>query len=139
MDLGVLPEEGLQHPHHPHNRPRNGPARHRRREKRAAARVVHAEEAKAALTLEEKEILEMAEEAAMEPIVPVKDSKEIENEKVVQAENINTKVTSTSATEVVDEVCSDLEYKTKSEDDNKAIPKKVEVLAKLPKPPRVRD
>ena len=132
VDLGVLPEEGLQHPHHPHKRSRNGPTRHRRREKRAAARVVHAEEAEAALTLEEKEILEMAEEAAMEPIVPVKDSKEIENEKVVQAENINTKVTSTSATEVVDEVCSDLEYK---EDDDKAIPKTVEVSAKLPKPP----
>ena len=139
MDLGVLPEEGLQHPHHPHKRSRNGPTRHRRREKRAAARVVHAEEAEAALTLEEKEILEMAEEAALEPIVPVKDSKEIENEKVVQAENINTKVTSTSATEVFDEVCSDLEYKSRSLDDEKAIPKTAEVSANVWKPPPERD
>ena len=72
VDLGVLPEEGLQHPHHPHKRSRNGPTRHRRREKRAAARVVHAEEAEAALTLEEKEILEMDEEDVMEAIVNVK-------------------------------------------------------------------
>ena len=53
VDLGVLSQEPPPlHP--PPKEARNGPARLRRREKRAAARVVHAEEA---LTLEEKEQL----------------------------------------------------------------------------------
>ena len=39
---------------------RNGPARQRRREKRAAARVAQAEEAEAALAVEERVVLELA-------------------------------------------------------------------------------
>ena len=69
----------------------------------------------------------MAEEAVKEGIVPVKRSMENESEKV-QAENINIETTNTSATEVVDEVCSDLEYTSRSQDDNKAIPKTAEVF-----------
>ena len=41
----------------------------------------------------------------MEAIVPVMDSKETGKENVVQAENINTTLTSTSATELVEEAC----------------------------------
>ena len=98
MDLGVL-HEGH---HHPPNRSRNGPARQRRREKRAAARLAEAEEAEAALSVEEREVLEMAGEAG--PKSPVKGMKEAVVEKFKDDNQIATK---TSATEVLDEVCSD--------------------------------
>ena len=75
----------------------------------------------------------MAGEAVKEAIVPVKGSMEKESEKV-QAENINTETTNTSATEVVDEVCSELEYRSRSPDDDKVIPKTAEVSANVSKP-----
>ena len=68
----------------------------------------------------------------------MKGSLEKENERV-QAENINAETTNTSATEVVDEVCSDLEYKSRSLDDEKEIPKTAEVSANVWKPPPERD
>ena len=34
VDLGVLPDEGLHHPHHPRNHSRNAPARQCRRQAR---------------------------------------------------------------------------------------------------------
>ena len=80
----------------------------------------------------------MAEEAGKEAIVTVKGSMEKGSEKV-QAENINAETTNTSATEVVDEVCSYLEYKSRSPDDDKAIPKTAEVSANASKPPPARD
>ena len=83
-------------------------------------------------------ILEMAEEAVKESIVPVKGSMEKESEKL-QAENINAETTNTSAKEVVDEVCSDFEYKSRSPDDDKAIPTTAEISAIVSKPPPVRD
>jgi hypothetical protein len=46
----------LNHPHHPGNHSRNGPARQRQREKRAAACRVQAEDAEEALNAEEKEV-----------------------------------------------------------------------------------
>ena len=55
--------------------------------------------------------------------------KETEKEKVVQAENITTKVTSTSATEVAEEVCSNLDFKTESENEDKAISKTAEAFS----------
>jgi hypothetical protein len=54
-------------------------------------------------------------------------------------ENIHTGTTNSSATEVVDEVCSDLEYKSRSPDDDKAIPKTAEVSANVSKPPPARE
>jgi hypothetical protein len=57
-DLGALQDV----PHHPPIHSRNGPSRQRRTEKQAAARVADAEEAVAALSVEEREVLEIAEE-----------------------------------------------------------------------------
>ena len=126
VDLGVL-EEG---PHLPPNLSRNGPARQRRRERRAAARLANAEEAEAALSAEEQELLEMAARAGSQsPVqqvnVPEKGSKDVETVKAqnvpekgsndVETENAqdvtdNSKATKTSAIEVTDEVCKDSEY-----------------------------
>jgi hypothetical protein len=58
MYLGAI-QDG---PHHPPNHSRNGPSRQRGREKRAADCVADAEEAVAALAVEEREVLEIAEE-----------------------------------------------------------------------------
>ena len=63
VDLGVLPDEGLHYSHHPRNNSRTGNARQCRREKLAAARRVQLEQAEAALTVEDKVVLEMAERA----------------------------------------------------------------------------
>jgi hypothetical protein len=61
VDLGVPFQQDLQ-PHHPQKQHcRNGPAQQRRRERRAAACQATAEEAEAMLSLEEKEMVEMAE------------------------------------------------------------------------------
>ena len=115
VDLGPLHDDGLrQHQPPPRNPSRNGPARQRRTEKRADARKAQAEQAEATLTEEEKEVLEMAERAAskspvQDTVVPVEGSKEVEDKKVVAAEDCNNKGTQTSSKEVVDEVCSNSE------------------------------
>ena len=138
VDLGAL-HDG---PHHPPNHSRNGPSRQRRREKRAAARVVDAEEAVAALSVEEREVLEIAEEVVskspvQESNVPGKGSEEAAIEKV---EVVKPTATKASEAEVVDEVCTDSEYgsRTPQEDPN-AKHNLVEVPFKHPKPPPVRD
>ena len=123
MDLGVLPEEGVHHPQHPRNHSRNGLARQHRREKRAAARRVQAEQAEAALTVEEKQVLEMAERAAtnshvQESTVPAKAAEGFE--------------------EIVDEVCSDSVYESRLPDDTEADPKPEKVTSISLKPPPVR-
>ena len=137
VDLGAL-QDG---PHHPPNHSRNGPSRQRRREKRAAARVADAEEAVAALSVEEREVLEIAEETVskspvQESNVPGKGSEEAEIEKV---EVVNPMATKASAVEVVDEVCTNSEYESRTPEDPNAKPNSVEVPAKHPKPPPVRD
>ena len=86
-------------PHHPPNHSRNGPSRQRCREKRAAACVADAVEAVAALSVEEREVLEIAEEVVskspvQEPNVPEKGSEEVEIEKV---EVVNPMATKASA------------------------------------------
>ena len=75
VDLGVLSQESPPPP----KQTRNGPARLRRREKRAAACRANAKEAEATLTAEEREVLEWAEKAktkavAEKAIVPVEES-----------------------------------------------------------------
>ena len=135
VDLGAL-HDG---PHHPPDHSRNGPSRQRRREKRAAARVVDAEEAVAALSVEEREVLDIAEKAkssVQQANVPEEGSKEVEVEKV---ENVNPMETKASAREVVDEVCMDSEYESGKPEDPNAKPNSVEVPANHPKPPPVRD
>ena len=137
VDLGAL-HDG---PHHPPNHSRNGPPRQRRREKRAAARVAEAEEAVAALSVGEREVLEIAEEVfskspVQESIVPEKGSEEVEIEKV---EVVNPMATKASAVEIVDEVCVDSEYESRTPEDPNAKPNSVEVPTKHPKPPPVRD
>ena len=141
VDLGAL-QDG---PHHPPNHSRNGPSRQRRREKRAAARVADAEEAVAALSVEEREVLEIAEETVsnstvQESNVPGKGSEEAAIEKV---EVVKPTATKASEAEVVDEVCTDSEYgsRTPQEDpeDPNAKHNLVEVPFKHPKPPPVRD
>ena len=134
VDLGVLSQES------PPTQTRNGPARLRRREKRAAARKANAEEAEATLTAEEREVLEWAEKAktkavAEKAIVPVEESTDVEPKKTEQVE----KETQTSAVEVTDELCKDSEYGSKSPNDsNKEEPKSVEA-ASHQKPPPIRD
>ena len=142
VDLGVLPDEGLHHPHHPHlprNPSRNGPSRQRRREKRAAARSAQAEQAEAAPNVEEKEMLEIAEKAASNsPVqkanVPAKGLEELEAKEVVIVEE-----TKTSNTEIVDEVCPDSVYESKTRDEPEANPNPRNVTAMHFKPPPVRD
>ena len=136
VDLGVLSQESPPPP----KQTRNGPARLRRREKRAAARKANAEEAEATLTAEEREVLEWAEKAktkavAEKAIVPVEESTDVEPKKTEQVE----KETQTSAVEVTDELCKDSEYGSKSPNDsNKEEPKSVEA-ASHQKPPPIRD
>ena len=135
VDLGVLSQESPPPP----KQTRNGPARLRRREKRAAARKANAEEAEATLTAEEREVLEWAEKAktkavAEKAIVPVEESTDVEPKKTEQVE----KETQTSAVEVTDELCKDSEYGSKSPNDSKEEPKSVEA-ASHQKPPPIRD
>ena len=130
VDLGVL-EEG---PHLPPNLSRNGPARQRRRERRAAARLANAEEAEAALSAEEQELLEMAARAgSRSPVqqvnVPEKGSKDVETEKD-QDDTDNSKATKASAIEVTDEVCKDSEYDLRTNDEPDAEPIAVEIPTK---------
>ena len=143
VDLRSLREDSVRLHQHPRNHARNGPARQRRTEKRAAARKAEAEQAEAALNEEEKEMLEMAERAvskspAHEALKPVEGSKEAEDEKVVAVENSN-KSTQTSAKEVVDEVCPNSEYELKLLDDSNAELEPIKEPANHPKPPPVRD
>ena len=90
VDLGVLGQEPP--PHSPPKQTRDGPARLRRRNKRAAARKANAEEAEENLTAEEKEVLVLAAKAedtrvAVKAIVPpTKDSTDIEAEEPEQVE-----------------------------------------------------
>ena len=132
VDLGVL-EEGT---HRPPNLSRNGPARQRRRERRAAARSVNAEEAEAALSAEEREVLGMAARAGSQsPVqqvnVPEKGSKDAETEK---AQDVTAKATKASAIEVADEVCKDSEYDSRTNDEPDAEPEKAQdVTAKATK------
>ena len=143
VDLGVLPEEGVQHPQHPRNQSRNGPARQRRREKRAAARRVQAEQAEAALSVEEKEVLDMAERAAtdsrvQESTLPPKAVEGFEGEKVDIEEAIDKMAAESSNTEIVDELCSDSVYESRLPVDPEAEPKPEKESTKSQKPPLVR-
>ena len=106
VDLGSLHDDGLRLHQHPHKHAGNGPARQRRTEKRAA----EPEQAEAALTEEEKDVLDLAERAASKSPVhqalkPEEGSKEAEDEKDVAVENYSNISTQTSAKEVEDEVC----------------------------------
>ena len=88
VDLGVLPDEGLHYSHHPRNNSRTGNARQCRREKLAAARRVQLEQAEAALTVEDKVVLEMAERAVsnshlQDSTVPAKVAEGFEGKKVL--------------------------------------------------------
>ena len=58
---------------------------------------------------------------------------------VKKVENVNPMATKASAREVVDEVCMDSEYESGKPEDPNAKPNSVEVPAKHPKPPPVRD
>jgi vacuolar-type H+-ATPase subunit F/Vma7 len=138
VDLGVLEELHGPHGHLPPNLSRNGPARQRRRERRAAARSANAEEAEAALSAEEQEVLEMAARAgSRSPVqqvnVPEKGSKDVETEK---AQDVTAKETKASAIEVADEVCKDSEYDSRTNDEPDAEPIAVEIPTK---PPPIRD
>ena len=139
VDLEVLPQEVLPPPP---KHSRNGPARLRRREKRAAARKADAEEAEAKLTTEEKEVLELAANAknkvmVEEAIVSAKVATNLAPKKSAQVEQQQSKA---SAVEVTDEVCSDSEYGARAPpDESKAKPKSVEVKKHHPKPPPIRE
>ena len=61
---------------------------------------------------------------------------EVDDKTVVAVEDSNNKETQTSATEVVDEVCSNSEYELRSPDESKAKPKPA---VENPKPPPLRD
>ena len=88
-------------PHHP----RNGPSHQRRRQKRAEARRVTAEEATHELSNEEAEILELAEEAYRESKVD-KEASEIVAE---EAKDITGRAEKVSE-EPIDELCPDNVY-----------------------------
>ena len=108
----------------------------RRREKRAVARVADAEEAEAALSVEEREVLQIAGQDVskshfQQDIVPEEGSIEVKKVK-----DDNPMEIEASATEVIDEVCNDSEYESRSTDDDpNAKPISVEVPANHPKPP----
>ena len=129
VELGVL-EEG---PKLPPNPSRNGPARQRRRERRAAERVAKAEEAEAALSVEEQEVLEMAVKAIKEVNVPEKGLTDVESETV---QDVSAKATKAFELEVVDEVCNDSEFELKANDEPDAKPCAVDIPTK---PPPIRD
>ena len=144
MDLGSVHVQGLHHRQQPANHSRNGPARQRRTEKRAAAHKAQAEEAEAALTEEEREVWEMAERAksispVQEAFVPAQGKNKLEEEKAVAVEKVNKLATKTAGIEVVDEVCADTEYESRLSDEPKDKPKSTEVTINLPKSPPVID
>ena len=139
VDLGVLGQEPP--PHSPLKQTRNGPARLRRRNKRAAARKAKAEEAEEFLTAEEKEVLVLAEEAESKEVVvkaiaSTKDSED-PTEEPKNTEKVE-KETQTSEAEVIDELCTNSEYGSRTPGDSKDSPKSVEVR-KHQKPPPRRD
>ena len=113
VDLGVL---GQESPPHLSSKPtRNGPARLRPREKRAAARKANAEETESFLTAEEKEVLVLAEKAedkavAVKAIVTLEDSADFEAKETGQVKE----ATKTSEVEVINEICADAEYGSRS-------------------------
>ena len=117
VDLGVLQQQDQQPHHPPHKHSRYGPAQERRRERRAAARKAAAVEAESALSPEELELLELAEDAKS-----VKDSADANatvKAKIKEQENRNAtlkneEAAKTSVKEVNDEVCPDSEYESKS-------------------------
>jgi hypothetical protein len=107
VDLGDVSQD--PHLHHPPQKPsRNGPAQQRRRERRAAVRQAAAEEAEAALSLVEIEVLEMADTA--------KNKKVAEQAKVATKAKDDTekvsviKVLKKKVDEIPDEVVPDSEY-----------------------------
>ena len=125
VDLGVLQQQDLQHHHPPPKPSRNGPAQKRRRERRAAARKAAAEEAESALSPEELEVLELAENAksieVAEQAVSDPNDKIAAKVKPPNAIQKDEEGSKTSVKEVRDEVCPDSEYgsKTPSQDDPK--------------------
>ena len=102
--------------------------------------MAYAEEAEAALSVEEREVLEIAGQAVskshfQQDIVPEEGSIEVKKVK-----DDNPMEIEASATEVIDEVCNDSEYESRlTDDDPNTRPISVEVTANLPKPPPVRD
>ena len=138
VDLGAL----CDGPHHPPNhQSRNGPSRQRRRERRAAARVAEAVKAVAALSVEEREVLEIAEEVVSKSTVPESSAPEEGSEEagIEKAEQDNPMAPKASAVEVVDEVCDDAEYESRILKEPNAKPNSVEVPVKHPNPPPVRE
>jgi hypothetical protein len=86
--------------------------------------LANAEEAEAALSAEEQELLEMDARAGFRsPVqqvdVPEKGSKDVETEK---DDTDNSKATKASAIEVTDEVCKDSEYDLRTNDEPDAEP-----------------
>ena len=135
VDLGVLQQQDLQHHHPPPKHSRNGPAQERRRERRAAARKAATEEAETALSLEELEVLEMAENAKSDEMPPqaIEAAKAKVVEKAKPSAILKDKSASeTSEEEVKDEVCPDAEYGSK--DDQKTVTNPT-----VEPPPPVRD
>ena len=131
VDLGVLSRQDPQ-PQHPQNQhPRNGPAQQRRRERRAAARQAAAEEAEAILTLEEKEVLDLAENAKAN-----QDAEQVEDTTDDAGEVTIIEVVQTSVEEITDEVVTDSEYESMavSKDDPQTESSPIEEP-----PPPVRD
>ena len=102
VDLGVLPQQDPR-PHHPPGHPGNGPTQQRRRERRAAAG-----QAEAALSPEEKEVLDIAKhnQDAEEATDLTNAKNEHETVKVS-----NNEAAKASEEEVEDEVVPDSEYK----------------------------
>ena len=127
VDLGPLSQQD-QHQHHPPKYSRNGPAQQRRSERRAAARQAAAVEAETILSVEEKEVLNLADIA----------KHNLDAEKAEDApEGITIiEVVKTSVEEVEDKVVPDSEYelKTPSKDDSKTASK-----PKEEPPPPIRD
>ena len=96
--------------------------------------MANAEEAEAALSAEEQELLEMAARAgSRSPVqqvnVPEKGSRDVETEKAQDVTH-NSKATKASAIEVTDEVCKDSEYDLRTNDEPDAEPIAVEIPTK---------
>ena len=128
VDLGPLSQQD-HHQHHPPKYSRNGPAQQRRRERRAAARQAAAVEAETILSVEEKDVLDLADIA--------KHNLDAEKAEDAPEEITIIEVVKTSVEEVEDEVVPDSEYelKTPSKDDST----KTESKPTEEPPPPVRD
>ena len=125
VDLGPLSQQD----YHPPKYSRNGPAQQRRRERWAAARQAAAVEAETILSVEEKEVLDLADIA--------KHNLDAEKAEDAPEEITIIEVVKTSVEEVEDEVVPDSEYelKTPSKDESTKNASK----PKEEPPPPVRD